>query len=162
MFTTKTKIDIEVQRELSKKSYNIAFVAMIIGAIGLLAYIIVGTIYELPILDIMLIFAIPFAFGLVYMIAIKKLLKKVEEIDSVNEYTFNETFFEVNTIRNGESVGSAKIYYKELYKSKETINFVFMYLNKTAAIAVAKKNLTSDELIILRSLLNLELMPKGM
>ena len=118
MFTTKTKIDIEVQRELSKKSYNIAFVAMIIGAIGLLAYIIVGTIYELPILDIMLIFAIPFAFGLVYMIAIKKLLKKVEEIDSVNEYTFNETFFEVNTIRNGESVGSAKIYYKELYKSK--------------------------------------------
>ena len=162
MFTVKTKIDIAVQKALSRRLYRNSLIAMIVGAIGLLVYLVVATIFENPYLDILLVFAIPFGFGLVYVITINKLMKNVELINQTNEYTFEESFFTVTTTRNAEVTGSAKIYYKELYKNREEKDYIFMYINKTSAIAVQKSNMTNDELIILRSLLDLELMPKGM
>jgi hypothetical protein len=160
MFTTKTKIDVEVQKELSKKIYKNSLIALIVGAVGLAVYIVLGTIFENYWLDLLLVFAIPFGFGLVFIITIKKLMKKVEDINQINEYVFEEVFVNVSTIRNGESVGTAKIYYKDLVKSKETQNYIYMYINKSAALPVKKENLTQDELIVLRSLLKLELLPE--
>ena len=45
MFKTATVINSEVQKEISKKAYIIWLTALIVGVIGLVAYIVLGTIF---------------------------------------------------------------------------------------------------------------------
>lgn len=159
MFSAKTKIDVEIQKELSKKLYTYSLIALIIGSVGLLVYLVLATIFDNPYFDILLIFSIPFGFGLVFILTIKKLIKNVQAINQVNTYVFEENYLNVTTTRNLEVVGTAKLYYKELFKSRETKNYIYMYVNKNSALPVKKENLSQDELIILRSFLGLELLP---
>ena len=66
MITIQTEIDEKSQKSLTKISKIVYLTLMIIGAIGLLLYLALGTIYENPYLDVLLLFAIPFGFGLVF------------------------------------------------------------------------------------------------
>lgn len=157
MFTAKTDINKEIQKELSRPLYIVSIVALVIGIVGMVAYIVLGTIFDNPEIEYMLVFSFPFAFGLVLLITINKLCKNADKIPQYNQYTFEEEYFMATTYRCGENVGTVKLYYKDLAKSRESKNYIFMYLNKYSAVAVAKDQLNSDELILLRSFLGLKL-----
>lgn len=157
MFKTATVINSEVQKEISKKAYIIWLTALIVGVIGLVAYIVLGTIFpDVSELDLLLFFSMPFGFGLVFVLTIKKQIKSVEKLNQVNTYEFFEDHVVVSTVRNMEVVGSVKIYYKDLTKSKETEKYFLLYLNNVSVLPIKKDGLKPEEQVLVRAFLNLQ------
>ena len=157
MFKTATVINSEVQKEISKKAYIIWLTALIVGIIGLVAYIVLGTIFpNVTELDLLLFFSMPFGFGLVFVLTIKKQIKSVQTLNQVNTYEFFEDHVVVSTVRNMEVVGSVKVYYKDLTKSKETEKYFLLYLNNVSVLPIKKDGLKPEEQVLDRAFLNLQ------
>lgn len=157
MFKTATVINSEVQKEISKKAYIIWLTALIVGVIGLVTYIVLGTIFpDVSELDLLLFFSMPFGFGLVFVLTIKKQIKSVQTLNQVNTYEFFEDHVVVSTVRNMEVVGSVKIYYKDLTKSKETEKYFLLYLNNVSVLPIKKDGLKPEEQVLVRAFLNLQ------
>lgn len=157
MFKTATVINSEVQKEISKKAYIIWLTALIVGIIGLVAYIVLGIIFpNVSELDLLLFFSMPFGFGLVFVLTIKKQIKSVQTLNQVNTYEFFEDHVVVSTVRNMEVVGSVKIYYKDLTKSKETEKYFLLYLNNVSVLPIKKDGLKPEEQVLVRAFLNLK------
>lgn len=157
MFKTATVINSEVQKEISKKAYIIWLTALIVGIIGLVAYIVLGTIFpDVSELDLLLFFSMPFGFGLVFVLTIKKQIKSVQTLNQVNTYEFFEDHVVVSTVRNMEVVGSVKVYYKDLTKSKETEKYFLLYLNNVSVLPIKKDGLKPEEQVLVRAFLNLQ------
>ena len=114
MVICKTEISREVQAELFKNAKIANIIALVIGSVGLLAYIILSIFIESPYLDALLLFAIPFGFGLVFLISINITIKKAEQNKAENEYVFDDELFAVTSSRNDNVVGTSKIYYKDI------------------------------------------------
>ena len=76
MVKVKTAVYKKSQKELSKNTRMAYLISMIVGIVGLVAYVVLGTFIENPYLDVMLIFAVPFGFGLVFYITINKNIKR--------------------------------------------------------------------------------------
>ncbi len=155
MVICKTEISREVQAELFKNAKIAYIIALVIGSVGLLAYIILSVFIESPYLDALLLFAIPFGFGLVFLISINITIKKAEQNKAENEYVFDDEFFAVTSSRNGDVVGTSKTYYKNIYKAKENKTFILIYLNRQQVFPIKKANLTDDQLAEIKSLLKI-------
>lgn len=155
MFKFTTEIDEKSQKALSKNVINFCIACIVIGSIGLLTYIVLGTINDNPYYDFILLFSIPFAIGLVYLVLIKKNIKNMTLKKFTNEYEFNEDHFNVTSIQNNEPVGTQKIYYKDIYKTRETDEYIFVYINKYSAYIMKKSNVESGYLSTLRAILKL-------
>lgn len=157
MFKTATVINSEVQKEISKKAYIIWLTALIVGVVGFVAYIVLGTIFpDVSELDLLLFFSMPFGFGLVFVLTIKKQIKSVQTLNQVNTYEFFEDHVVVSTVRNMEVVGSVKVYYKDLTKSKETEKYFLLYLNNVSVLPIKKDGLKKEEQVLVRAFLNLK------
>lgn len=157
MIRIKTDINEKAQKSLSKDTINFCIVALVIGSIGLLAYIILATIFENNYLDILLLFSIPFGVGLVYIIFINKNIKAMAESKITNEYEFEENYFNVISSKNGEEFGRQKVYYKDIYKVKEKEEYIFIYINKINAYIIDTTNSNEEDLKIIKNLLNLKI-----
>lgn len=160
MLKTKTTVDIKVQLELTRKNKITSIIMLIIGIIGLTAYIVLGTIWEDKLwVEMFLFFAIPFSVGIVVLVGINKTNKRILNNKSINEneFEFHENHVDVVTIRDGEIIGNAKLFYKDLHNVKETKNYVFIFISNVAALPIDKNNLSQNQLIILRGLLKLPL-----
>lgn len=145
------EINKQVQTELSKTAKRNSIISLVVGIIGLLAYIIISTFKEMFVLEILLwAFAVMFALGLVMLITINKLIKKASENKLICECEFDEEFMNVTAIKNEEQISYSKVYYKDLIKIKETENYVFLYPNKQMAYPVQKRDIPSNELSILK------------
>lgn len=57
------RIDADVQKELSLRTYTGSLIAMVAGAVGLLCYIVLATAMGAAWTDALLVFAVPFAVG---------------------------------------------------------------------------------------------------
>ena len=65
MIETVAILNEKVQIELTKKNKMLSIVALVVGAIGLVAFVILSTMFENKLFGILLIFAFPFTFGLI-------------------------------------------------------------------------------------------------
>lgn len=155
MITVRTKLNEEMQKELTRPALITYFIMMIIGIVGLLAYIIIGVATNANV-EFLLAFSIPFGMGLVFYLTIKKQLRQVVNSTKVNVYELNEDYMNIKTINNGEDVGTTKFYYKEIVKRKESKNYFFLYPNNVNAFPIAKSELSEDELKEVRKLLNIQ------
>ena len=160
MITIRTKIDEKSQNALSRNVIIFCIVCLVVGSIGLLAYIVLSTINENPYLDFILLFSIPFALGLVYLISIKRNIKNMSAKNLTNEYTFNDDHFTIATIQNEEVVGTQKVYYKNLAKIKETGEYIFIYINQVSAFIVQKASTSEENIKLIRALLKQSLQTK--
>lgn len=140
---------------MSKTAQIINIILIVVGIIGLLLYVVLSTIFENSYLDILLVFAIPFVIGIVYYILINKNIKKMAENKFINAYTFENDFLNIATIKNGEIVGTQKLYYKDIVKIKENSEYIFIYPNKFNAFIIKKFNVNEEDLKAVRILLNL-------
>ena len=81
-----------VQKALFQKLFVCSVVALIIGAIGVLAYIILATVWETLYeytpawCDALLVFAVPLGIGIVFTLSFRSTFKQAEKLaGSVNE-----------------------------------------------------------------------------
>lgn len=156
MIKIKTDIDEKAQKAFCKNAVIACIVSLIVGSVGLVSYIVLCAFFNSDFLDIMLVFSIPFGFGLVYLIFINKNIKKTAESKISNEYEFYDDFFTVASIKNGEEFAREKIYYKDLYKSKEKNEYIFVYVNKARAFIINKNAARREDLQAIKTKLKIE------
>ncbi len=147
MLSCKTELTASMQKELNQKAKTVFILLLVIGSIGLLAYIVFGTVYENEPFWVkyFLASAIPFGIGLVFLITVNKLQKSFKNADIYNVYEFFDAYFTVNTFENGENKASAKVYYKDISKITSTKNYIFLYLQSKQALPVLKSPLSPEE-----------------
>ena len=146
MFKCSVKIDEKLQNEVNEKMWIVSLISTIVGAIGLGAYIILATFFDNLLLEILLwVMAFSFGFGITYMITIKRINKKSVSNDATDELEIFEEYVNLTTIKNNEVIVSLKTYYKDLYKIRETKNYLLLYINKSSALAIPKQAFTTEE-----------------
>ncbi len=106
MIKCTTEIDETSQKSLSKYTKIYSIISLVVESIGLLVYLILGTIFDNQYLDFLLLFSIPFGFGLVFLITLNKSTKNMTNNNFVNSYEFDIDYFNVATSKNGEVVGT--------------------------------------------------------
>lgn len=146
------KINQEIQAELNKSSKRNSIIATIIGIVGLVAYIALSMWKELFVFEMLLwISACLFGVGIAYIVLINKSNKKAANSTMDGEYELEETFMTIKAHKDGEQISSAKVYYKDMVKLKETANYIFLYPNRQMAYPVPKNKLSAEELSLLKS-----------
>jgi glucose uptake protein GlcU len=156
MVETISILNKKVQIELSKQPKINSIIAIIVGTIGLLLYIVLSAFFESMLLNFMLLFAIPFSVGLTCLITINKTIEKFKNVDVLNKYVFESDFVTITSFKNNEQVGMSKVYYSQILKIKQTETFIFIYPNKTSAYPVVKQALSENELATLKNLLKIK------
>ena len=148
MIETNVKVDASLQKELNGKSKLISLIMMIIGAVGLIVYVLLGTFIpgEPKWVELFLLFAIPLGVGLVCLVTINITNKKSLEGDRELKLVFSEESYIVSEIKNGEKVAEVNVYYKDVLKTRETQNYFFIYQSQTIAHPVKKSDLTTEQL----------------
>ena len=155
------EINQQLQTELNKIAKRNSIIATIIGVIGLIAYIVLSTWKELFVFEVLLwVSAGVFGVGLAYIVMINKANKKSANSKIVGEYELEETFMTITAIKDGERISSAKTYYKDIIKMRETENYLFLYPNRQIAYPVPKNKLTPEELSMVKLWVSSQLIKK--
>ena len=145
------EINQQLQTELNKNVKRNSIIATIVGVVGLVAYIGLSMWKELFVFEILLwVSACLFGFGLVYIAMINKTNKKSAESKIIGEYELEETFMTITASKGNEQISTAKVYYKDIIKVRETENYLFLYPNRQVAYPVPKNKLTPEELSMVK------------
>lgn len=159
-----TPMDEKMQKSISHKTYIIMFVCLIIGCVGLAVYLALATVWafldlkESDLFDILLIIsAVLFAVGLIFVITIKKLIAKARESLKINTYEFYSDHVIITENSNGEQTATVKLYYNQITKGKENKLYLMFFINSVGAFPVLKENLSEGELNTLRKILKIRL-----
>lgn len=155
MIKIKSVVDEKAQKSLAKHSLILYAVILAAGIAGLSGYVIWSLFPDSEASSVLLIFALPLVVGLVMLLSLRQNVKKMAQNNFINEYEFDEEFFNVATYQNGEVKGTHKVYYNELHKVRENDEYIFLYLNSKSAYIVAKFEATEEDLAALRQLLHL-------
>ena len=139
----RTKIDGKMQKELLMWQIVCSWILLGIGTAGLIVYI--GVCVGLDLKEnypLLISCSIVFAVGLVFVVTYNKIVKNAEVINKTNIYTFLQEFMQIETEYHGEIQESTKLYYSDIFKIKETKNYIYVYPDTTKAYPIEKKNIS--------------------
>ncbi len=157
MIEITTVLTKEVQKSMTKKIWVGSWIALAIGAIGMLLYVFSELIWGAQKwTEFLLIFALPFGFGLVYIIMLNKIYKKPLDEQNVNIYQFEPEGFTVVTFRGETNTGSMLVSYEQIAKVKETADYLFLFVNKFSAFAVKKTDTSPSDIETIKSYLGVK------
>ena len=146
IMTTKTKLDEKMQKELSRNILIMAIIFIILGSIGLIGYFIADFL-EIKGYEFLLIMTIPLGVGIGFCIIYSNAIQAAKRMNRENIYTFAETFFEIQTLYHNEVEATVKLFYIDIYKVKETKNFLFVFADAKRAYPIAKSNITNIDVL---------------
>ncbi|MBD5632625.1 MAG: hypothetical protein HDP34_05290 [Clostridia bacterium] len=147
---------VSVQKELSYKLNIVSIVALIIGSAGLLAYFVLGVLFEeAKWVDALLVFAVPFTLGLVFVVAFRTQIKQSQKnAGSTNVYEFFSDCLVMREMRFGSEIAVVRVSYGDIFKVKNTANYLlFFYRVKNLAYPVDKTKLSPVEVNTIKRLL---------
>lgn len=139
----RTKIDGKMQKELLMWQIVCSWILLGIGTAGLIVYI--GVCVGLDLKEnypLLISCSIVFAVGLVFVVTYNKIVKNAEVINKTNIYTISQEFMQIETEYHGEIQESSKLYYSDIFKIKETKNYIYVYPDTTKAYPIEKKNIS--------------------
>lgn len=147
------------QKQLTKSLYAVSLVSFIIGTIGILTYIVAGVVYEvmyeqeLPALDVLLVIsAVLFGFGLVFVITVRKQNKDAVKFNGCSlSYEFFADCIIVREFKYGEQTGVIRWNYAQITKCRQKNNYIYIFMVYPLDISP----LTAEELNTVKSLLKL-------
>lgn len=156
-----------VQKALFQKLFVCSVVALIIGAIGVLAYIILATVWETLYeytpawCDALLVFAVPLGIGIVFTLSFRSTFKQAEKLaGSVNEYEFYSDCVIIREINNGKEVAGRRTEYNRINTTQKGQYLLIRYLNNNQALPIDTATLSERELNTIKKLLRLDV-PEG-
>ncbi len=158
MIETNVKVSAELQKELNGKQKLISLIMIMVGIVGLIVYVLLGTFLpgEPKWVELFLIFAIPLGVGIVCYVLGNITNKKSLEGSRELKLIFNEDSYMVIETNNGEKIAEIKVYYNEVIKTKETKNYFFIYKTQTLAHPIKKSDITNEQLEQIKNLINAE------
>lgn len=141
-----------VQRQFTAKLYVGSVIALIVGILGLIAYIAtdvacyMATGSEPLWADAMLLFAAPFGCGLILLLTLRRQYRAAAKpSDRTIQYEFFSDAVLLREARGGMQVGVMRIGYADIVKVKQTESYLFFYPAKTLAYPVEKEALSAEE-----------------
>ena len=146
-----------------KKLKTIAVWALVAGAVGLIAYIAVSFSFEMkkgytPLwVDALLIFAVPFALGLIGFITIVRLKKREKRENHTGEFVFYADcfFYRYKTASHPEITGE-KFFYADAVLKRENEQYGYIFVKSKGLLLVfGKAGLNDMEINTVRKLYNL-------
>ena len=156
------EISTQMQKELNQTTKLWSIISLIIGSVGLACYVALSMFYEGSFMTVLLCASsILFAFGIVFLFSVSSSNKKAAEMKLAGEYELEPEYIMVTTFKNGENIGTMKIYYKDFVKIKETENYLFLFPNPQMAYPVPKDKLTKEEIAQLKSWLDQAKIKRG-
>lgn len=148
-----------MQRKLTKKLYIASIICLVIGVLGLAAYLVIAVVLEKnesDYLDVMLLFAVPFGFGLIFLLSLqKKYRDAVRAGERVMTYEFFADGLVIREFSEGKQLAMSRADYSQMVKVAEKSEYIFIYFIKTALLPVDKATLTGEELAVVRGLIGL-------
>lgn len=163
--TAEYRVTAESVKERIKTPYICCILLIILGSAGLLAYIAVSVTYEALYeyspgwCEFLLLFAVPFGFGLVFTLMFASVIKKaVRNGEEIFRYEFYSDLFTVGIYRCGEQTGQFRLNYKKTLRVRENGKFIIFWYPENASVYCIDKSTLSDvELNTLRKLFNKKL-----
>lgn len=155
-----TEINEKMQKEFSRGTYKMGLAFTIIGAICaalFLALEIASIIlkFEEGYITFLILAAVILCSGVSIMVAVNKAVATVRNTRKVFVYEFFKEYISANEYLNGENVTTAKVYYGQISKGRETKNYLFFFINGASAFPVDKSQLNEAELNTLRGIFRL-------
>lgn len=151
-----TKMDEEMQKELSRKPFILSLVLLCVSAVAFACFFVLFVISDdNDAVVFMIVFGIMLGAGIGMLIVLKNAQKAAKNSGKVNEYEFFSGYFTISATMNGETVATVKIYDNQVTKSRESKNYFFFYVNTMAAYPVDKRNLTEREINTIRNVFKL-------
>lgn len=156
----------EIQKKFSHKLYIASVISLVIGSVGLAAYLVTSVSYDF-IYDFIpewcnafLLFAVPFGFGLVFLLTLKSQIKNSRKLEGIkNVYEFYSDCILARELRGGLQTGVVRFTYDNIVKTKDDEDMLYFYYQvKTLAYPLEKNSLTPAELNTVKKLLG---MPVG-
>lgn len=148
--TVEVSLPLRVYR---RKFALISLILLIVGLLGVIAYIAVGTWYDIkygnePLwIKLMLISAVPFALGLIGFITVIRLNKRAKRENDFSHCEFYGDCFFYNT----EKKSSEKFAYSDAVLKSENEKYGYIYVFSRAYFAVfSKEELSERELNTIR------------
>lgn len=149
------------QKQMSFALKVFSIVTTAVGALALVAYIIIGTVFEKePIYANILLLsgAVIVAVGVIYIFSVNYRLKAARDLEATgtaNEYEFYSDCLMVSSSKEGNRFGMSKIAYSSVVRVKETPDFLFIcYPSRGNAYALEKSSLSHEEYDTVLSLLS--------
>ena len=125
------RIDAAMERELHGRQSVYALIALIVGAILLGVYLVLGVILDGTVANdltflLFLCGVIPFAVGLVYTITYAR-LRRVAACAAENRYCFGAArFYVISRSASGELIGKARYRYDAVTKVAKSERYLFL------------------------------------
>lgn len=153
-----------LQKVLWQKLYICSIAALAVGAAGVLAYIILSTVWETLYgyspawCEALLAFAVPFGIGIVFVMTFRSTFKQGEKLsDAANVYEFYSDCFMVRELHGGVETGVARIEYGRIVRVKEKERYLLVrYIGGGAALPIDKTALSEEELNTVKKLLRMQ------
>jgi len=175
MITEKNTIKCEfsdfekVQKAVSRTFFICSLVALIVGCVGVLAYIIVGTVWETLYgsspawCEALLVFAVPLGFGIVFVLAVKSQIKQSKKLEgTTNAYEFFSDCLIIHELHGGVETGVARADYKKIIKTSQKGQYLLIrFLDRNSALPVDTATLSGKEINTVKNLLSLKLSPEA-
>ncbi len=158
----KSVVNEQTQRKFTKKLYIASIVCLIVGAVGLAAYLaisiglfaLIG--FESQYIEIMLVFSAPFAFGLIFLLTLKKQYKNAALAgERVITYEFFADDLVIREYCDGSQLAMSRANYSQIVKAVEKPEYIYIYFIKTALCPVDITALSQAELNAVRRVLRL-------
>ncbi len=149
-------VDNLVRKKINSSNYGLFAFLAILGACGVFVFSSLSVIMSLAWIQSMLVFTIPLVLGSYALLIKNQDYKKTKKIVDINTYYFEEDAFTVVTKRYGEQIAQITFFYREMFKAKETKDFILLYPNKNVVYPVDKQVLSEENLFTLRNYLGLE------
>ena len=158
-----SKIDGNLQKKLSAPLLIYCRIAMAVGIPLVILYIVLSVLRDEELLFIpsavlyvmLFLGAVLFATGIVFLFTVKKNVKNADKVAQIGEYSFFEDYVSVSSIRYGERMGAAKMYYTDFYKIREGKKFFLLYPNSVTVFPVPKEGISEEETVHLRNALRI-------
>ena len=138
----KTSSDERMQKELLRTPIICCWIIIVFGIISLVLTIATAIIDKKLNTTILVATTFFLVMGVILLISFNKTIQSVQKSNRENVYTFYDDYVEIKTMYHDEVAWSSKLYYFDIYKVKETKNFIFIYLNQQQAFPILKSNVS--------------------
>ncbi len=151
MIETKVRIDEKVQEDLNQKPKMISIIFMLVGTLGLIAYIILSVVLDpVPLwVEFFLMFAAFLGIGVVQYFVVKQTNKNSMKDENQTELSivFNDDHYIASSFKNGEEIGRQKVMYSDVTIVRETTDYFFIKPSRAiqAFHTVDKKAVSAED-----------------